>query len=51
MNEVFHLAGAIVAGGNNEGEDVGAEVVRLVILAIVPAPYNLQFGIDLNLIN
>jgi len=35
------LAGAIVAGGNDEGEDVGAEVVGLVAFAIVPAPFNL----------
>ena len=42
MNEVFHLAGAIVAGGNDEGEDVGAEVVGLVAFAIVPTPYNFE---------
>jgi len=35
------LAGAIVAGGDNEAEDVGAVIVRLVCFAIVPTPFNL----------
>ena len=39
---MFHLAGAIVAGANDEGEDVGAEVVGLVAFAIVPTPYKFQ---------
>ena len=41
----FHLAGAIVARGNDESEDVGAEVLGLVAFAIVPAPYNFELTV------
>ena len=39
----FYLAGAIVAGGDNESEDVGAVIIRLLTFARVPTPCNFEF--------